>query len=216
MTRKVLFTLTLSLLIAFFVFPQKESFVSVFKMTNKPLVISKGNYGQSLVVEVTFSHDGLYEWLSTLKQPYPLLMLEADWISRSPKLVELIKEKNINTGLLGQSGAIDQSTEVFLKDIAIYEKYFNQKPLWYMTADYEFSSELLQAAFNEEINLLSPSFIYSKGANYQQIKGAIISLPLHEHTSPDFEEYTNFMEAEKFIPIEENIFGYTMKTKKMP
>lgn len=216
MTRKVLFTLTLSLLIAFFVFPQKESFVSVFKITDEPLVISKGNYGQSLVIEVTFSHDGLYEWLSTLKQPYPLLMLDADWIERSSKYVDLIKEKNINTGLLGPSGAINSSTEMFLKDVAIYEKHFKKKPLWYMTADYEYPTELKQTVFNEEINLLSPSYIYTKDANYQQLKGAIISLPLHEHTSPNFEEYTKFMETQKFIPIEENIFGYTMKTKKMP
>lgn len=216
MTRKVLFTLTLSLFIAFFVFPQKESFVSVFKMSNQPLVISKGNYGQSLIVEITFSHDGLYEWLTTLKQPYPLLMLDADWIERSPKYVDLIKEKNIPTGLLGQSGIMEDSTELFLKDVAIYEKHFKHKPLWYTTADYEFSTELQQTVYNEEINLLSPSMIYSKENDYQAQKGSIISIPLHEHNNPNFDEYSKLLETQKFLSIEENIFGYTMKTRKMP
>lgn len=216
MIRKLLVTLVLALLLIFFIYPQKNSIISVFRMTDEPLVISKGHYGQSLIVEISFSHDGLLEWLKSLNKPYPLLMLDADWINRSPEIVELIKERNIPTGLLGGNGDKDYSIKKLNKELAVYEKHFNNKPLWFMTSDFEFPSELKQAVFNEQINLVSPSFIYTKGDNYQKSKGAIVSYQLSEQTKPNFKDLTKFMETQKFIPIEENIFGYSIKTRKMP
>jgi len=216
MVRKLLVTVVLMVVVTFFVYPQRESLISVFRITDQPLVISKGNYGQSLVVEISFTHEGLEEWLKTLKQPYPLLMLNADWIARSPKIVEQIKKLNIPTGLLGGKGAENSySIEHFNKDLKIYEKNFENKPLWFMTSDYEFETELQQTVFNEEINLLSPSIIYTK-ETYKKADGAILSLKLHEKNKPNFEEYTKLIEKEKFISIEENVFGYTIKTKRIP
>jgi len=216
MVRKLMVTMVLVVIATLFVYPQRDSIISVFRMTEEPLVISKGNYGQSLVVELSFSHEGLEDWLQSLKQPYPLLMLDADWIARSPKIVEQIKKLNIPTGLLGGKGAKDSyNIEEFNKDLKIYEEHFNNKPLWFMTSDYEFSSDLQQALFNEEINLLSPSMIYSKDT-YQKTDGAILSLKLNENVKPNFEEYSKLIETEKFISIEENVFGYTIKTKKVP
>ncbi|KGR75254.1 hypothetical protein CD33_11045 [Ureibacillus sinduriensis BLB-1 = JCM 15800] len=216
MVRKLLATVVLVVIVTLFVYPQRESIISVFRMTDEPLIISKGNYGQSLIVELSFSHEGLEEWLQSLKQPYPLLMLDADWIARSPKIVEQIKKQNMPTGLLGKQGAENSySIEQFNKDLKIYEKHFNNKPLWFMTSDYEFGTNLQQAVFDQEINLLSPSMIYAKN-NYQKTDGAILSLKLHEKSKPNFEEYTKLIETEKFVSIEENVFGYTIKTKKIP
>lgn len=216
MVRKLLTTVVLVVIVTLFVYPQRDSIISVFRMTDEPLIISKGNYGQSLIVEVSFSHEGLEEWLQSLKQPYPLLMLDADWIARSPKIVEQIKKQNMPTGLLGKNGAENSySIEEFNKDLKIYEKHFNNKPLWFMTADYEFGTNLQQAVFNQEINLLSPSMIYAKN-HYQKTDGAIVSLKLHEKSKPNFEEYAKLIETEKFVSIEENVFGYTIKTKKIP
>lgn len=216
MARKVLVTVALVMILTVFVYPQRDSIISVFRMTDEPLIISKGNYGQSLVVEISFSHEGLEEWLQTLKQPYPLLMLDANWIARSPKIIEQIKNQNIPTGLLGGKGAEDlYTTKHFNADLQIYEKYFDNKPLWFMTSDYEFSKTLQQVVFNEEINLLSPTMIYSKDT-YQKADGSIIALRLHEKSKPSFKEYSKLIEMEKFISIEENVFGYSIKTKRIP
>ncbi|MEL3962818.1 hypothetical protein MKZ01_16560 [Lysinibacillus endophyticus] len=218
MFRKLLLTITVMLLVTLFVvFPQKESLISVFRMTEDPIVISKGHYGQSLVVEISFSHEGLEEWLQTVNKPYPLLMLDAAWIDRSPKLVEIIKNRNIPTGLLGGKGAVDEDNDTinkFNKDLAIYQKHFENKPLWYMTSDYEFNPKLMQTVFKEEVNLLSPSVIYTK--NYKTTNGAIVSFPIHEKSTFTFEDISKLLEREKFISIEENVFGYSIKTKKMP
>lgn len=216
MIRKTLVTLALALIITLFVYPQKDSLVSVFQMSDEPIVISKGHYGQSLIVEVSFSHEGMDQWLKSLKKPYPLLMLDANWINRSPEYVEIIKEKNIPTGLLGGNGNIDYSIESFQRDLTIYEKHFERKPLWFMTKDYEYPQELQKVIFNEEVNLLSPTFVYSGNEDLQQSEGAIITLQLDEQSGPKFEEITELINQQKFISIEENIFGYSMKSKKIP
>ncbi|MFY3792704.1 hypothetical protein ACOQFO_13605 [Ureibacillus sp. MALMAid1270] len=216
MIRKMVITFAVALLFVLFVIPQRDSIISVFQMTNEPVVISKGNYGQSIVVEVTFSHDGFLEWLENLKQPYPLLMASADWINRSSKYIDVIKKKNIPIGLLGGEESNGYTKELFIKDVAIYEKHFQNKPLWFMTSDYNYTVELKQIIFNEHINTLAPTVIYQESDDYKNDKGAIITIPLHEGTSPNFEALSKFLISQKFMSIEENIFGYSIKTKKLP
>ena len=215
MIRKLLITVVLMVIVTLFVYPQRDSLISVFRMTDEPIVISKGNYGQSLVVEISFSHDGLEDWLLTLKQPYPLLMLNADWISRSPNFIEQIKKSNIPTGLLGSKDSKEYTIKDFKNDLQIYNEHFGDNPLWFMTSDYQFSSTIQQFAFEEEINLLSPSYIYAD-STYKKMKGAIISLKIHEETKPNFKSYNELLEKDEFVSIEENIFGYSVKTKKIP
>lgn len=216
MVRKFIIIFAFALLLFFFVFPQKNSFISVFNMTEEPIVISKGSYGQSVIIEVSFSHDGFLVWLDSLSQPYPLLMLDAEWIERSPKFIETIKKKNIPVGLLGGNVNKDYSLELFYKDVKTFEKHFNFKPLWFMTTDYQFTEELKQAVFNEKINMLSPTFKYKEGSNFAEHKGALISVQLGENSNPNFESLTEFINSAKFISVEENIFGYTLKTNKLP
>lgn len=215
MLRKLLITITFVVLLSIFIYPQKN-IVSVFRMTDEPIVVSKGHYGQSLIIEISFTHDGLPEWLQSISAPYPILMLDADWIDRSPKLVEVIQKKNIPTGLLGKHGNEEYNIDELKKEVEIYEKHFNKKPLWFMTRDYEYTPELKQAVFNEEINLLSPSHIYGESNQYENIKGAIISVHIHEESKPNFESLTTFVKGNKFVSLEENIFGYTIKSTKRP
>lgn len=215
MIRKLLITIIAVFIVMFLLSTQKSSVISVFRMTEEPIVISKGNYGQSIIVEISFTHEELNTWLQQLNKPYPLLMLDDSWIERSPQTIEIIKKKNIPTGLLGDSGKKGYSIERFKKEVSVYEEYFDQKPLWFMTSDYEFPSELMQEAFKEQINLITPTQVYSDdGFNLE--KGTIISIPLHEHSKPDFQKLLNFYNNHQFMSIEENIFGYTIKSKKMP
>ena len=216
MIRKLVITFAVALVLFFLVFSQRDSIISVFQMSEEPVVISKGNYGQSIIVEVSFSHDGFLEWLNTLKQPYPLLMVNAEWIERSSKYIDVIKKKNIPIGLLGGDGAKDYSIELFSKDVAIYEKYFQNKPLWFMTSDYIYTEGLKQSIFNEQVNMLTPSSIYKEGDDYKRDKGAIISIQVHEKSQPNFESLSKFLNSQKFMTIEENIFGYSIKSKKLP
>ncbi|SOC39010.1 hypothetical protein [Ureibacillus acetophenoni] len=216
MIRKVVLAFAIALVLFFFVFPQRDSIISVFQISDEPVIISKGNYGQSIILEVSFSHDGFLEWLESLKQPYPLLMVKADWIERSPKYIDVIKNKNIPIGLLGGEGAKDYTTELFNKDVAIYEKHLQSKPLWFMTSDYNYTDELKQSIFNEQVNMLSPTTLYKEDDPLNNEKGAIISIPLHEESKTNFESLTKLLYSQKFMSIEENIFGYSIKSKKMP
>lgn len=200
----------------FFIIPKKETIISTFRLSTDPIVISKGHYGQSLIVEISFSHNGLIEWIEQMNKPYPLFMLDANWIERSPEIIELIKKKNIPTGLYGHNNEKNFSIELFKKEIEIYENAFNSKPLWYITSNYDYPQELKQVAFNEKINLLSPTYIYSEYENTQNIEGAIISVQVHENSKPNFTNIKKFIESQQFISIEENIFGYSIKSKKIP
>lgn len=216
MFRNIFLTLLLIFILLFvFMIPKKDTIISAFRISNEPLVISKGNYGQSLIVEISFSHDGINKWIEQLNKPYPLFMLDADWIERSPETIDIIKRKNIPTGLYGGSGE-KFSVDMFNKEVDIYVKHFKSKPLWYMTSDYKYSQNLKQAAFNEQINLLSPTFIYSNENQNHITKGSIIAIQVHEPSKPNFNEITKFINSNQFISIEENIFGYKMKSKKSP
>lgn len=215
MYKKLLFILII-LIFSFLFIPQNNKLITTFRFSNEPIVIGKGNYGQSLVVELSFSHKGLEEWVNQLNKPYPLFMLDADWIERSPEMIELFQRKNIPTGLYGKINEDEFSLRDFQKEISLYEKYFHSKPLWYMTSNYQYPNELKQAALKENINLLSPSFIYSEFDIPNQNNGAIISIPLHESVTPNFSKISTYIKSTSFISIEENIFGFSMKSKKTP
>lgn len=219
MFRKILFTFCIALiLILLFIISKKDTIITAFRLSDEPIVISKGNYGQSLIVEISFSHDGLKEWIEQLEKPYPLFMLDVNWIERSPEMVELIKKKNIPTGIYGNNHGSEFSIDLFKKEIEIYEETFHNKPLWYMSSNYDYPQSLKQAAFNEKINLLSPTFIFSEKTSHSQQnnEGAIISVQIHETSNPNFNNVTKLLKKQNFISIEENIFGYSMKSKRIP
>ena len=61
--------------------------ISVFNIANAPVVVTKGHYGTSLIVEISFSDDFLLEWLQTVKEPYPLLLFDAGWIKTVTRII---------------------------------------------------------------------------------------------------------------------------------
>ena len=94
MARKTLLLLCLILLAFVFLKPINSTMISVFSITDSPTVVTKGHYGTSLVVEISFSDEPLLEWLTTVNEPYPLLLLDTDWIERSPNIWKLFKQEN--------------------------------------------------------------------------------------------------------------------------
>lgn len=192
-----------------------SSVIPVFHVTNKPNVISKGNYGQTILLEVSFSHDGFEQFLENLQPPYPLLVLHSDWIGRSATIVEIIQRKRLPTALLGNNSLTYDNNNSFLKEVAIYEKSFGRKPLWFMTRDYIYSDKFKQQIFAERINMIAPTALWK--TDMQLSEGMIITIPMHEESTIDFEQLNTFIQQQQsMVSIEENIFGYTLKTKRSP
>lgn len=193
--------------------------ISVFRITDSPAIITKGHYGTSLIVEISFSDEELLDWLTTLKEPYPLLLLNTDWMERSPKHMEIIQKRKLPTGLLGPIDSEDQplDAELLKKEIAIYEKHFTSEPLWFATHNHQYSQDLQKILFNKQVNILSPTMIWQGNKATPSLqKGDFLFIPLHENNKVSFSKLNALLQQNNFISIEENIFGYAIQSKKAP
>ena len=74
MIRKTLISLGLIVILFVFIKPLNSTMISVFNIANAPTGVTKGHYGTSLIVEISFSDDALLDWLKNVKAPYPLLL----------------------------------------------------------------------------------------------------------------------------------------------
>lgn len=192
--------------------------ISVFNIADAPVVVTKGHYGTSLIVEISFSDDSLLEWLQTVKEPYPLLLLDTDWIKRSPEHIKIIQERKLPTGLLGPEDSTDEPVDIALieKEINTYEKYLKEKPLWFATRNHLYSQDLQKSLFQQQMNLLSPSLIWQGEKTPKLQKGDFVFFPLHQNNKIPFKDLNKLIQQNKFMSIEENIFGYKVQTKKSP
>lgn len=188
----------------------------VFQLTETPTIISKGQFGASLIVELSYSHEGLERWLTTLSKPYPLVLADADWLLRSPDIVKLLIEQNIPVGLLGAPNENYLNNDALLKQhLAVFQKSFQQLPLWFATRDYLIDETLQQTLYASGINLIAPTYSINS-AQEKLAKGDFISIPLHREETISFEELNQFIKAHSFIPIEQNLLGYNFSTKRYP
>lgn len=200
------------------IFPIKNSSLqTVFQLNEHPTVITKGHYGYSYIVEISFTHPTLMPWLRQLTGPLPLLLLDAEWIKRSPNEVRFIKEKRFPVGLLGRTSEQYNDVNILFDEIQTFENVFSVKPLWYSTKDYIFPNHLLKYLFTQKINALASSFVLSNNEYKHPItKGTIVSIPFHEQSIVNIEKIDTFLKSYTFLSIEENIFGYTTKSKSLP
>jgi len=218
MIRKTLISLLLIGTLFVFLKPINSTMISVFNIANAPVVVTKGHYGTSLIVEISFSDESLMDWLKTVKEPYPLLLLDTDWIKRSPEHIKIIQERRLPTGLLGPEDSIEKpvNIDLVLKDIDIYEKYLKEKPLWFATRNHQYSQDLQKSLFQQQMNMLSPSLIWQGEKSPKLQKGDFVFTPLRQDSSFTFKELNALIQQNKFMSIEENIFGYKVQTKKSP
>lgn len=210
--------ITLFIVFVFFLFiQQKESWTSVFRVTDQPDVLMKGNHGVTLTVDLSFGREDVDEWITKLEKPYPLLFLDAQWIKRSPLIVKKIKEKNIPVGLLGQeSKNYEENLDLLKKEIEIFQSEFGVVPLWYRTKDHSFPEPLKQQVWDSKINMVSSSINWTTGNPPSIQKGDIVSVALHKKTRVVFKELNAFQKAHPFVSIEETLFGYKTQTKTFP
>lgn len=218
MVRKTLISLLFIVTLFVFLKPINSTMISVFNIANAPVVVTKGHYGTSLIVEISFSDDSLLEWLQTVKEPYPLLLLDTDWIKRSPEHIKIIQERKLPTGLLGPEDSTDEPVDIALieKEINTYEKYLKEKPLWFATRNHQYSQDLQKSLFQQQMNLLSPSLIWQGEKTPKLQKGDFVFFQLHQNNKIPFKDLNKLIQQNKFMSIEENIFGYKVQTKKSP
>lgn len=210
--------ITLIIVFVFLIFiQQKEQWTSVFRVTEQPDVLMKGNHGVTLTVDLSFGREDVDDWITKLEKPYPLLFLDADWMERSPLIVKKIKEKNIPVGLLGQeSKNYEENLDLLKKEIEIFQSEFGVVPLWYRTKDNIFPEPLKQQVWDSKINMVSSSIKWTTGDPPTIRKGDIVSVALHQKTRVSLKELTVFQKAHPFVSIEETLFGYKTQTKTFP
>lgn len=203
-------------LVLFNIPKQMPSLLPVFQLTEKPAVISKGSYGNTITIDLTFGRDDVEKFVTELQAPYPHFFISIEWIERSEEIIEVMKDKNIPISLLGKNGStyIENPT-LFKKEVKQFEQVIGEKPLWFRTIDYEFPIELQKDAWGQEVNLLSSSKYWSnKVPSFE--KGDILSIPLHQNERIDIQQLTKIVQSTEMITIEQNIFGLKVKTKTFP
>lgn len=201
-----------------FTVPEDSRILPTFRMTEQPDVVTKGTYGSALTVNISFGKDDVIQWLSSLQDPYPLVLADADWLERSPKAVEVMINKKIPVGLLGkESIAYETNPELLEEEIKAYEKLFSRKPLWFRTKDEQFPSTLTNRLWNHEINALGSTQFWSDSGQAPKLEeGEILSVPYHQHEKVSFKNIDALRSTKAFHSIEDVIFGLAVKTKKFP
>lgn len=200
------------IVIFFSVFLSKNTILPTFQLTNAPNIITKGHYGATLIVEISYSHNGLEEWLQQLHEPYPLVLADTDWLMRSENVVKLLQEKKIPVGLLGKASSMYEDRLLLEKELTAFGQILQQDPLWFATRDDLIDSLLLEQLFKRQINALSPTTTFPIAPS----EGEFVAIRLHRDSSIDFKQIEHYMNSHKFISIEESLFGYTISTKRYP
>ena len=213
----VLFILGCGLVLFFPTLPEKTPLTSVFRITENPVVITRGTYSSALTVNISFGDDDVEKWIQTLKKPYPLLLIDPEWAGRFPETVRLINEKSIPTGLLGHEGAIyEKNGQLLNEQIKQFESFFDVKPLWFRTIDEVFPSSLHALLWKAEINALGSTVIWDGEDIPPTVEGEIISIPHHQKNRIDLSKLKKLTESRDFQTIDEVLFGPIGKTKKIP
>ena len=193
-----------------------STLLPVFQVTEKPSVISKGNYGNTVTIDLTFGREDVEALVEDLKAPYPHFFISIEWIERSEQIIKLMQDKKIPISLLGKEGL--QYTEdqtLFKKELDRFEKAIGEKPHWFRTSDYEFPIELQQEAWKEEVNLLGSTLVLGDSIP-KLAKGDILTVPLHQEDRVDTIQLAKYLRSQPFVSIEQNIFNMKMKTKNYP
>lgn len=204
-------------ILLFLSLPEKNTVTSVFRITEKPTAIIKGTNGSALTINLSFGDEPMKEWIEKLEKPYPLLFVDLEWAERFPETVDLIKKKKIPTGLLGLDGKHYVDDDILLKQqVSKYENTFEDKPLWFRTADEVFPESLHALLWEDKINALGSTFTWSGGKIPPVTEGEIIAVSFHQQNNLTFSDLNRLMEQRNFKTIEDVLFGAVGKTKKIP
>ena len=198
--------------------PGSDTLKSVFRLTDEPTeVIVRGMSGSALTINISFGDEEVEQLVHELQAPYPLLLLDMDWAERFPEIVQLIKKRNIPTGLLGHAGIeYEQNTPLLIEQLEKYEVLFGTMPLWFRTSDEQFPYSLRNTLWNSEVNALGSTVRWHTGEPPPVIEGEILSLPHHREERISLPNYKKLTETRQNKSLEDVLFNMSIKTKKMP
>jgi len=195
----------------FFISSQSKS--DAYRIATTPSLISKGTFGQSIVVEISYSYPEIKEWINSIQNNKILFLLEYEWLQRSEDYVKLLKDSKTNTGLLINSS---QTLPAIKDHINLYADLFGQPPIWAACSPDPCNDEIVQYLFDEKMNSLAPSIYIEQLDDFKQIKkGDIASFEIKRDTPPP-PPILNRIISHPFISIDENIIGITYDSKRYP
>lgn len=205
-------------LAAFFIsLPTKDTVVSIFRATEEPAAIIRGTNGSALTVNISFGDELIQDWLQKLQKPYPLLFISVEWAERFPEMIDLIQEKKIPTGLLGDEGkAYESDSHLLQKQLTIYKNVFNEIPMWFRTKDEVFPNALHLLLWDEKINAIGATFNWDGGEIPEMTEGEIIAISFHKGEMIDLADLQKLRDGRDFKTLEEVLFGPIGKAKKIP
>ena len=214
----ILITVCCAAVLFFPSMPGSDSLKSVFRLTDEPSeVIVRGMSGSALTINISFGDEEVEQLIQELQAPYPLLLLDMEWAERFPEIVQLIKKRNIPTGLLGHAGLdYEQNTPLLIEQLEKYEGLFGVKPLWFRTSDEDFPHSLRNTLWDSEVNALGSTVRWHTGEPPPVIEGEILSLPHLPGKSVTLTDYKKLTETRQNKSLEDVLFNMSIKTKKMP
>ena len=202
-------TLLLSL---FFISSQLKP--EAFRIATKPSLISKGTFGQSIAIEISYSYPETKQWISSIQNNNDILfLLQYEWLQRSNDYVKLFKDTKTITGLL-----IDNSQTVssIKEHIQLYTDSFEQPPIWAACSPDPCSDQVVQFLFDQKINSVAPSIYIEQLDDFKQLKKGDIASFQIKRDAPPQEPILNRITSYPFVSIEQNILGITYGTKRYP
>ena len=187
---------------------------SAFVIVEEPNSITKGNLGHSLMIEISYSPSYIDQWLTNSKSTNYLLMLDPDWMARSPSSMKIIKERKIATGLLiTQKEEDPPSLPTLLEN---YKTIMGELPLWVSCTPSPCTDEQVAYLFSQKTNVVFPPITFTNEAQLKQLEvGSIVKIKLDDQFKLNEEQLLQ-LTNQTFISLEENILGYQIKTKRMP
>ena len=211
--RKLLILLSFLLisLILFFISGQSKS--EAFRIATTPSLISKGTFGQSITVEISYTYPELKDWITSVQNKEILFLLQYEWLQRSNDYAKLLKDSSAKTGLLINS---EQTLSSIKEHINLYTDLFEEPPIWAACSPDPCNDEIVQYLFDVQINSLAPSLYIEQLDDFKQIKkGDIASFQIKRNAPPP-SAILNRISNYPFISIDQNIIGITFETKRYP
>lgn len=202
-------TLLLSL---FFISSQLKP--EAFRIATKPSLISKGTFGQSLAIEISYSYPETKQWISSIQNNNDILfLLQYEWLKRSNDYVKLFNDTKAITGLLIDNSQTDSSIK---EHIQLYTDSFEQPPIWAACSPDPCSDQVVQFLFDQKINSVAPSIYIEQLDDFKQLKKGDIASFQIKRDAPPQEPILNRITSYPFVSIEQNILGITYGTKRYP